>query len=452
MTNSCNELNIIIPMGGLGTRFTDYGFTENKYLLPLDANLTKMIDMAILTLINKKIKSAPTDIKCSFIFILREENGENTNLRNHLHHICEENNFSCKILSIDYLTEGPASTAYLAKEIISNDVPLIISNSDQVLDWDFINFVEKSNNYDGCVLTYEPPYEIKLGNNDKHSFVKFDENNKPIEFVEKKAISKDALVGVHFYKTGLLFIKAYEYIFNNNIRAPNGEFYLSYTYQALLNMNYNVGTYKLEDNMRFYPVGEPVDYFDYYNKNCPIIKFNINDLKDSLIQYKNIFLLNSCKKEDVICLNNCLFFLISGKINIETNIFICNDTNIKFLEDTHFCVVQLNNTFPFSYINLCDYTRGWLIGNFIPSIEKNMDYEVGYLRHTKNSFWSYHYHKVATEINILVKGKMIINNITYEQNDIFIINKNVISCPIFLDDCEIICIKNPSIPGDKYII
>ena len=81
-----------------------------------------------------------------------------------------------------------------------------------------------------------------------------------------------------------------------------------------------------------------------------------------------------------------------------------------------------------------------------------MDYEIGYLQHSKNSFWNFHFHKLATEINILVKGKMIINNITYNQNDIFIIHNNIISCPIFLQDCEIICIKMPSIPNDKYII
>lgn len=445
-----NEINIIIPMGGLGSRFSEYGFTENKYLLPMDTNLTKMIDIAILTLINKI-----NNLKCRFIFILREENGENINLRNHLHNICQINGFECTILSINYLTEGPASTAYLAKELISNDIPLIISNSDQALDWNFMNFFKISTDYDGCVLTYEPSYEIKIGETDKHSFVKFDEDKKPIEFIEKKAISKDALVGVHFYKTGLHFIKAYEYIYNNNIRAPNGEFYLSYTYQALLNMNYTVGTYKLQNDEGFYPVGEPIDYFNYYNKTSPIIKYNINDSNDLLSQYKNIFLIKFGKKGDSIFLNKCLFILINGKINSEKseyNLFICNDTNIELLEDSCYCIVQIKNSLPFSYINTNDYIRGWLIGNFIPSIEKTIDYEVGYLQHSKSSFWNFHFHKISTEINILVKGKMIINNIIYEKDDIFIINNNVISCPIFIDDCELICIKIPSVPNDKYLI
>lgn len=445
-----NDLNIIIPMAGLGSRFVDYGFTENKYLLPIDITLTKMIDKAILTLI-KNIKN----INCCFIFILREEKEDlrKEDLRNHLHDICNINGFKCKFISVDYLTEGPASTAYLSKEIISNNTPLIISNSDQVLDWDFNNFWKESNNYDGCVLTYEPSYEIKIGDPDKHSFVKFDDNKKPIEFIEKKAISKDALVGVHFYKTGLLFIKLYEYMYANNIRAPNNEFYLSYTYQALLNMNYNVGSYKLPKFEKFYPVGEPTDYFDYYNKECPIIKYNINEITDTFLRYKNIFSISFGKKDDCVYLNNSLFILISGETNIETNIFICDaNTKINFLEDCYFCSIQLHNTYTFSHINLDDYTRGWVIGDFIPSIERTPKYEVGYLHHKKNEAWKFHYHKIAIEINILVKGKMIINNITYMQHDIFIINNNIIACPIFLDDCELICIKLPSIPNDKYLI
>ena len=30
------NLNVIIPMAGLGSRFTSYGFSENKYLLPIN--------------------------------------------------------------------------------------------------------------------------------------------------------------------------------------------------------------------------------------------------------------------------------------------------------------------------------------------------------------------------------------------------------------------------------
>lgn len=220
-------------------------------------------------------------------------------------------------------------------------------------------------------------------------------------------------------------------------------------------MNYKVGTYKLKDDEIFYPVGEPIDYFNYYNNKCPIFKYDINTFKkiiDQTNEYNKLFLINFGKQGDSIFYSNVLFLLINGKTNIHTNIFVCNKTTIKFEEESTYLIFKLKNEYLFLHIDLDNYTRGWLIGDFIPSIEKNIDYEVGYLQHQKNTFWDYHYHKKSKEINILIKGKMIINNLTYNTNDIFIINPNVISCPIFLEDCEIICIKIPSSKNDKYII
>jgi dTDP-glucose pyrophosphorylase len=450
MDISINEINIIIPMAGLGSRFSSYGFKTDKYLLPIDKNLLTMIELAILSLVNK-IKN----IKCNFIFIIRNNNF--IYIQQLLHKLCDNNNFGYKIISIDYLTEGPASTCYLAKDLIMNDIPLIISNSDQVLDWNFMDFLGSSIKYDGCVLTYNPNYKIVIGSNDKHSFVKLDDNGNAVEFVEKCAISKEALVGVHFYNSGKKFIESYEYIYNNNIRAPNGEFYLSYTYQALLHMNYKVGTYKLKNNEYFYPVGEPDDYFNYYNKRCPIEKYtinlnNINLIKTRLNEYKDIFTVNFNNVNEEIEITNKLFILVSGKTNLDTNIFVISNKNVIFLEDTKYILFNLHSEIKNESIDETKYTRGWLIGDFIPSIEKNKNAEIGYLYHEKMSTWDYHYHKESIEINILVNGSEQINGITYQANDLFIIDKNIISCPIFLDNCEIICIKIPSMPKDKYNI
>ena len=38
------------------------------------------------------------------------------------------------------------------------------------------------------------------------------------------------------------------------------------------------------------------------------------------------------------------------------------------------------------------------------------------------------------------------------ENDIFVIDKEEIACPIFLEDCHILVVKIPSVPGDKIIL
>ncbi|MFZ9794427.1 MAG: hypothetical protein ACO3F3_19035, partial [Gemmataceae bacterium] len=62
MKRDC-PINVIIPMAGLGLRFTEYGFTQNKYMLPVNKNHDPMIEKAITTL------QVPENSK--FFFILR---------------------------------------------------------------------------------------------------------------------------------------------------------------------------------------------------------------------------------------------------------------------------------------------------------------------------------------------------------------------------------------------
>lgn len=429
-------MNVIIPMAGLGSRFSNYGFSINKYLLPVDINKIKMIEKAILTLNIPK--------SSQFIFILREETGADIDLRNYLSNLCQEHSYNCIILSVNYLTEGPTSTAYLAKEYVNNDLPLIISNSDQILDWDFKVFIKKVEKYDGAVLTYTPDYELIIGAYDKHSFVRFDENTEnPVEFIEKTVISNQALVGVHYYKKGSYFVKSAENLFTNDIRAPNGEFYLSYTYQALLDMGYSIGTHCLSDKENFYPVGEPDDYFKYYNSTASFFHTDISN--DLVLDEYDFFSISYGKKGETCKMENVLFIPFTGG----RECFVLNE--YTFDQDTYYLQV-FDIIHQFGIVDITQYTRGWLIGDFEPSIKKTKEYEIGLLKHYKDEKWQFHFHAESREINILVSGEMILNNIRLFSGTIFIFEKNMIACPIFLTDCIIICIKVPSIPSDKYII
>lgn len=99
---------------------------------------------------------------------------------------------------------------------------------------------------------------------------------------------------------------------------------------------------------------------------------------------------------------------------------------------------------------ITEFFRGWFIGNFNPSVLNTKDFEVGLLTHKQGEHWPKHYHALATEYNLLISGKMIIKQTNIEPGDIFIIEPNEIADPIFLEDCTVLCIKTPSVPGDKY--
>ena len=101
-------------------------------------------------------------------------------------------------------------------------------------------------------------------------------------------------------------------------------------------------------------------------------------------------------------------------------------------------------------LNINDMTGGWFIGNFEPSALKTNQFEVCYKVHKKGESWPVHYHKVAVEINYLIRGAMRIKNRELREGDIFILQPGEIADPVFLSDCELIVVKIPSVKNDKY--
>lgn len=96
--------------------------------------------------------------------------------------------------------------------------------------------------------------------------------------------------------------------------------------------------------------------------------------------------------------------------------------------------------------------NGWFAGSFEPTAFDTDLFEACYRVHPKGEKWDIHYHREATEINVLIKGKMTMQGKELESGDIFIVTPYEISDPVFLEDCEIICIKTPGVLKDKFSV
>ena len=94
--------------------------------------------------------------------------------------------------------------------------------------------------------------------------------------------------------------------------------------------------------------------------------------------------------------------------------------------------------------------RGWFIGNFDPSVLKTKDFEVGVLTHKQGEVWPKHYHAISTEYNVLLSGKMTICGQDIFPGTIFVLEPNEVADPVFHEDCKVLCVKVPSVIGDKY--
>jgi quercetin dioxygenase-like cupin family protein len=94
---------------------------------------------------------------------------------------------------------------------------------------------------------------------------------------------------------------------------------------------------------------------------------------------------------------------------------------------------------------------GWFVGDFEPTMFKTKDFEVCYKVHEKDEEWDKHYH-TGTEINYLIRGKMILNDEELNEGDIFLIEPYEVVEPTFLEKCELIVVKTPSNVNDKFIV
>jgi hypothetical protein len=101
---------------------------------------------------------------------------------------------------------------------------------------------------------------------------------------------------------------------------------------------------------------------------------------------------------------------------------------------------------------LKDMFRGWIVGNFEPSCYKTDDVEVAVKEYKSGDKEPSHYHKIATEITIIVSGIVIMNDIIYKTGDIITISPGEATNFEALSDVLTTVVKVPCVKDDKYIL
>ena len=69
-----------------------------------------------------------------------------------------------------------------------------------------------------------------------------------------------------------------------------------------------------------------------------------------------------------------------------------------------------------------DFVNGWLIGDFEPSLLKNKLIEVAIQSYQAGDEEAEHYHKIGTEISIVITGSALFNNDVVNAGEGIIIN------------------------------
>lgn len=244
-----SRINLMIPMAGEGSRFKRAGYKDPKPFIPVNS-------LPMIVRVIENFKNIHDYIE-NLILICRTEHLNR--LKNILKKHFPNLETRTKYITVDKITEGAACTALFAFDYINNELPLIIANSDQVVEWDEEDFLTKANQNDGCILAFDEPEK-----NPKWSFIELDPSGHVKRTVEKKPISELATVGIYFFKRGADFISSAVKMIIERDRT-NNEFYLCPVYNYLLKKSLQVSVYKIDKN-HMNGLGTPEDLERYLKK------------------------------------------------------------------------------------------------------------------------------------------------------------------------------------------
>lgn len=233
-------MQILIPMGGAGSRFVAAGYDHPKPFI--EFNGKTMIENVV----------------------------ENLGLRNHYILVTQRKHYDSyrsvfdsiardvtelNVSLLDGLTRGAAESCLTAKNMVNHDLPLMIANCDQMMDWDEIRFKAwfLDSGLDGVIMTFD-------SQSPKNSYAEINDQGLVTRTAEKQVISKHATNGIYVWRRAGDFFNAAEEMIEKGIRQ-NNEFYVCPVYNINVSRGQKIGLYHIGDG--HWPIGTPQDLTIY---------------------------------------------------------------------------------------------------------------------------------------------------------------------------------------------
>mgnify|MGYP003647073262 CR=1 FL=1 len=236
------HFNIVVPMAGRGSRFTEQGYTDSKPFI--DVNGKPMIQRVIENL------NIEFDSNYEFVIICLQEDFDKYDFR-----IFDDiiGHTEYKVICLEDVTEGAAQTLLEAKDIIDNDTPMLSFNTDQMVEYDK-NMWKSFEQFDGGIPCF-------WGNSDDWSYARCSQDGYVEEVAEKKVISNDATAGYYYWSKGSDYVKYARQMIEENSRT-NNEFYVAPVYNWAIKDGKKIAIYMVD---KIYELGTPEYLEEYLN-------------------------------------------------------------------------------------------------------------------------------------------------------------------------------------------
>ena len=257
-------MNILIPMAGAGSRFSEAGYTVSKPAIPTyDKRTGKKMPMVVCATLDLP------GVKCdgsNVIFVDRDFHRSNGTEQAILKFFPQ-----ARFITVDHLTQGQACTCMLADYLINTDEELLIAGCDNGMEIDQEKFDESRQEADVLVFTYRHN-EAVLTKPNAYGWMIVDDKDNITGTSIKKAISDDpmndhAVVATFWFRAGKIFVEAVNKMIAENDRV-NNEFYVDQAVKHVLELGYKAKVFEID---RYIGWGTPEDYeiyqrtFEYWN-------------------------------------------------------------------------------------------------------------------------------------------------------------------------------------------
>lgn len=101
--------------------------------------------------------------------------------------------------------------------------------------------------------------------------------------------------------------------------------------------------------------------------------------------------------------------------------------------------------------HLDEMIKGWFVGSFSPTALQSDACEVAVKRYKAGDYEASHFHKVATEVTLIVEGKVRMAGKEWGAGDIVVLEPGDVTDFEALTDAVNVVVKTPCVPNDKYL-
>ena len=98
-----------------------------------------------------------------------------------------------------------------------------------------------------------------------------------------------------------------------------------------------------------------------------------------------------------------------------------------------------------------EMTKGWFVGKFVPTVYSTNDVEVAIKKYDIGFSEERHYHRLATELTVIINGKVRMNGKEFNEGDIIVIEPFEDTDFVAIKDTISVVVKIPGVNNDKYV-